>query len=120
MAFEFIAVFVVTLFVLIMLVLGLHFGKPPTYRPEREQVIQLLKSISRGNGRSETWALFLGVPIHHDLLLEGARQKCLLIDEQASEGLAGAVYDKAGREQINNVLTELLAAIEKEPVTREF
>jgi hypothetical protein len=123
---ELVLIFVITLLVTLSLVLALLFGKAPTYRPSRDRVVSLLESVLSGEAQPSQWDLFLGMPIQHDALLEQARVRAVILHEgldgvaRAREGIDGYIYDRAGREQIAEILLELKFAIQNEPVTREF
>lgn len=124
--FEFLPIFLVTLALLLVLALGLAFGRAPTYRPERESVRELLVSVVEKRAQSGAWELFLGLPIVHDPELEKIRRRCLAVHEGDDEhpparaGLGDAIYDRAGRERLAQVLTELEHLIAETPVYREF
>lgn len=123
---ELVPVFLVTLLVSLGLVLALSFGKPPTYRPSREQVVELLEAVVAGTARPSHWDLFIGMPIQHDAALEAVRVECVTLHEgldgsaPAREGLDGYIYDRAGRARIADILQNLRRVIEKTPVMREF
>ena len=123
---ELLLIFVITLLVTLSLVFALLFGKAPTYRPTRESVIELLESVISGQAQASQWDLFIGMPIQHDELLEKTRVRAVMLHEglngvaRAREGIDGYIYDRAGREQIAEILSELKFAIQNEPVTREF
>lgn len=123
---ELLPVFFITLLFSLGLVLALSFGKAPTYRPSREQVVELLQAVLEGRARQSHWDLFIGMPIRHDEALEAVRVECVTLHEgldgsaPAREGLDGYIYDRAGRERIADILQNLLDVIKKTPVTREF
>ena len=123
---ELVPVFLVTLLFSLGLVLALTFGKAPTYRPTREQIVTLLEGVLAGTARQSHWDLFIGMPIQHDEALEAVRVQCVTLHEgldgsdPAREGLDGYIYDRAGRERIARILQNLRDVIEKSPVTREF
>ena len=123
---ELLPVFVITLLFSLGLVLALSFGKVPTYRPERDQVVQLLQGLLEGTISASQWDLFIGMPIQHDELLEAVRVKCVTLHEgldgsdPAREGIDGYIYDRAGRERIAKILDDLHSIIRESPITREF
>lgn len=123
---ELIPVFFVTLLFSLGLVLALSFGKAPTYRPDRDQVIQLLEELLDGSASVSKWDLFLGMPIQHDEALEAVRVKCVTLHEgldgsdPAREGIDGFIYDRAGRAKIEIILADFRLVIEKTPVSRQF
>ncbi len=123
---ELILAFVLTFLVLIGLVLALKFGRVPSYRPDRDSVLKLLHQVVDGTADVRRWDLFLGMPIQHDEILESVRVQCVVLHEgldgqpPAREGLDGQVYDRAGREKIAEILTELEKTLSEEPITREF
>lgn len=123
---ELLPVFVITLLFSLGLVLALSFGKVPTYRPSRDQVVGLLQAVLDGSASHSQWDLFIGMPIQHDEALEAARVECVILHEgldgsdPAREGIDGYIYDRAGREKIARILENLQRVIEKAPITREF
>jgi hypothetical protein len=123
---ELLLIFVITLLATLSLVFALVFGKAPAYRPARESVIELLESVISGQAQPSQWDLFIGMPIQHDELLEQTRVRAVMLHEglngvaRAREGIDGYIYDRAGREQLAEILSELKFAIQNEPVTREF
>ena len=123
---ELLPVFLITLLFSLGLVLALTFGKAPTYRPSRDQIVALLESVLAGTARQGHWDLFIGMPIQHDEALEAVRVQCVILHEgldgsnPAQEGLDGYIYDRAGRERIASILQNLRDVIEKSPVIREF
>lgn len=123
---EFLAIFLVCLLVLVMLVVGLAFGRAPTYRPERDYVLNLLRGIDDRSTTEQAWALFIATPITHDAELEVFRWRCYQFDEQGTEhcqsrpGINGYIYDTAGRAVIADIADELEQVIREQPVTRDF
>ncbi len=123
---ELLLVFVVTLLFSLGMVAALTFGKAPTYRPSREQVVELLEALLAGTAQQSRWDLFIGMPIQHDEALEAVRVQCVTLhegldgSEPAREGLDGYIYDRAGRDRIATILEDLRIVIAKTPVTREF
>ncbi|MBS99976.1 MAG: hypothetical protein CMI01_15045 [Oceanospirillaceae bacterium] len=123
---EFLPVFLLTLIFLVLLVVFMGFGRTPTYRPERQEVRDLLAGIFERKTSQEAWDMFLGLPILHDPELEEIRRRCIQIHEgtdgqaAAHAGLDGYLYDRAGRERLKPVLEALDELIRKTPVYREF
>lgn len=123
---EFVLVFALTLIFLVVLVVFLSFGRAPTYRPSREQVRTLLAGVLDKTTSVEAWDMFLGLPIVHDAELERLRRRCIDIHEgiegerAAGTGLDGYLYDREGRERIQQVLDELDRIIREAPITKEF
>lgn len=123
---ELLLVFVITLIFSLGLVFALSFGKVPTYRPSRDQVVALLEGLLNGSATHSQWDLFIGMPIQHDEALEAVRVNCVILHEgldgsdPAREGIDGYIYDRAGREKIAKILEDLRLVIEKSPITREF
>lgn len=121
---EFVAVFAVTLLIIVGLALALVFGRSPTYRPSRADILKLLQGVADDSARPEHWQLFLGMPILHDPALEEIRQLCVQIDE-GDDDQPGAqpglnIYNRAGRERIGKVAEKLAVLISKEPVYKDF
>lgn len=123
---ELLLVFVVTLLVVLTLVGTLAFGRAPAYRPEREQIVDLLQGVLDGTTNPVRWDLFIGMPIQHDEALESIRVQCVILHEgleggaPAAEGLDGYIYDRAGRERIREILEELRQIIRDTPVSIDF
>jgi len=123
---EFVAAFLVTLLVLCLMAAALHFGRSPTYRPSRAEVLELLQGVLHGATTREQWDLFVGLPMHHDPELEAIRHRCLVLQEgddeerPAGEGLDGYLFDRAGRGRLAAIIDELQRLIDKEPVYRQF
>lgn len=123
---EFVLVFGLTLTFLLVLVLFLSFGRAPAYRPSREEVRNILAGVLNRTTSVEAWDMFLGLPIIHDAELEQLRRRCISIHEgldgerAAGGGMDGYLYDRAGRERIQQVLDELDRIIREAPITREF
>ncbi|WP_151702733.1 hypothetical protein [Nitrincola alkalilacustris] len=123
---QFIAVFLVTLCVMILIVLAMMFGKPIGYRPSRESVLLLLRGIEDGSTRQEAWDMFLGYPVSHDPELEAIRRQLVTLHEgldgatAAKEGLSGYIYDREGRARVAKFTAQLEKLINEEPGFREF
>lgn len=123
---EFVVVFLVSLFVLMLLVVGLLFGRAPTYRPDREYVLSLMQGIEDRSTTEQAWSLFIHTPISHDTDLEGFRQRCYQFDQGEADsviarpGLNGYLYDLQGRNYIKQLATELEEFIRNAPLTVDF
>lgn len=121
---EFIAVFLVTLLIITGLAVSLVFGRTPTYRPSRQDILALLQGVASNEANEDAWQLFLGMPILHDPDLEIIRQQCLVVDEgdddtpPAASGLH--IYGRDGRERIGKIAENLVILIAKEPSYKEF
>lgn len=123
---ELIPVFFITFLFSLGLIVALSYGKAPTYRPEREQVVVLLESLLDGTASQSHWDLFIGMPIQHDEALEAVRVKCVTLHEgldgsdPAREGIDGFIYDRAGRAKIETILVDFRKVIDQTPITRQF
>lgn len=123
---DFIPVFLVTLLIVSGLGLALFFGKAPTHRPSRQEILTLLRGVENGTTRQEHWDLFIGYPLSHDPELDLVRQQCVILDEgdggtpPLGQGLGDYIYNREGREKIHQLADELEQLIEKEPKYREF
>lgn len=121
---EFIAVFLVTLLILVGVVVALLLGRSPTYRPSRQEVLELLRAVQNDEAEEERWYLFLGMPVLHDPELEQIRQHCIAVDEGDENCTASPsglkIYAKEGRERIGKFADKLEVLIAKEPVFRDF
>ena len=123
---EFFIAFFVSFLVLISVATALALGRKPTYRPSKQEVLVLLKSVLDNTERVERWELFLSLPIPHDEQLETIREKCLIIAfgegdiPAAGEGLNGAVFDSEGMKRLSDVVVELEGIIRNEPQSKWF
>ncbi len=123
---EFVVVFLVSLIVLMILVVGLLFGRAPTYRPDREYVLSLMQGIDDRTTTEQAWSLFVHTPISHDTELEGFRRRCYSFDQgeddsvTARPGLNGYLYDRKGRIYIRQLTSELEAFIRNAPLSVDF
>jgi len=123
---EFVAVFLVTLLIVGGLGLALYFGKPPTHRPSRQQILELLRGVENGTTQREAWDMFIGYPLSHDPELDRIRQQCVVLEEgdashpPVTPGLGDYIYGKEGRARIHQLANELEKLIEKEPHYKEF
>ncbi|WP_286240086.1 hypothetical protein [Neptuniibacter halophilus] len=123
---EFVVVFVVSFLVLAGVAVAFALGKPPAYRPERQQIMQLLLDVENKQASTERWELFLSLPIGHDPELEQIRRQCLVIaygdgDQPAArEGINGALFDQAGMLRLRPVMLQLKKLIDQEPSSTWF
>lgn len=123
---EFVVIFLVCLFVLGLLVVGLLFGRAPTYRPGRVYVLTLMRGIEEGSTAEQAWSLFIHTPILHDMDLELFRRRCYQFDQgevvaiKARPGLNGNLYDQKGRRYIKSLADELDLFIRNAPLSVDF
>ena len=123
---EFVVVFLVCLFVLMLLVVGLLFGRAPTYRPEREYVLGLLQGVEDRSTNEQAWSLFVHTPVTHDLDLEVFRLRCYQFDQgevlgvNSRAGINGYLYDPKGRDYIKELAEEFDLFIRNEPLSVDF
>ncbi len=122
---EFVVVFLVSLLILLLLVVGLLFGRPPVYRPDRESVLRLMQGIESGVTTEQAWSLFVHTPITHDADLEVFRRRCYQFDQGeegvvARPGLNGYLYDLKGRNHIKQLTAELETFILTAPLSVDF
>lgn len=123
---EFVVIFLVTLLIIGGLGLAIFFGKPPTHRPSRKEILDLLRRLEVGEARREEWDMFLGYPLHYDPPLENLRQRCLILEEGDADtppvmpGLGSNIYGKEGRAQVHILANALEQLIDEEPQIREF
>ena len=123
---EIIPIFLVTLLIIGGLGLALFFGKAPTHRPSRQEILSLLRGVEDGSTRREAWDLFIGYPLGHDPELEAIRQQCVVLEEgddknpPMTQGLDNYIYVREGREKVAAIADKLEQLIEKEPKFREF
>lgn len=106
--------------------LAFVFGKPPTYRPARREILQLLVDVAESNASMERWELFLSLPIGHDPELDNVRQECLSILDDSNvgmlkhEGINGAILDKEGMQQLREITARLNRLIETEEASKRL
>ncbi|WP_428033271.1 hypothetical protein [Amphritea sp.] len=123
---EFVVVFLVSLSILILLVAGLLFGRPPVYRPDREYVLKLMQGVEDRSTTEQAWSLFIHTPISHDTELELFRRRCYQFDQgeecpvTARPGLHGYLYDLQGRSYIKQLTAELEEFIRNAPLSVDF
>ncbi|MDH2433967.1 hypothetical protein WH50_14310 [Pokkaliibacter plantistimulans] len=122
----FIAMFGLTLIVILLcLWVFTHMGVP-SYRPSRAKVEALLQGVVDGYTRREEWELFLGYPIHYDPELEQIRVRCVALEEGDDDhppfphGLNGYLYNRAGRARAEHILRSVKLLRSKELEQREF
>lgn len=123
---EFILVFVISFFILSAVAIAFALGRPPTYRPSRKEIAQLLLDVIEKKASTERWEMFLSLPINHDPELEEIREQCLIIaygDENSGpsgEGIDGGIFDRRGNSRVQEVLNRLTRLIKAEPVSKTF
>ena len=123
---DFIVVFLVTLFLLLLLVASMLFGRTPTYRPDKKSAYLLIAALCDGKSDDERWLLFISIPIVHDPDLEKIRALCYELELQAennSEVCFGAGifrYNSVGMEYLEQIREKLKALIDNEPTYRYF
>ena len=122
----FLAAFAVTLVILCLMAAALYFGRAPTYRPSRTEVLALLQGILDGTTTRQQWDLYVGMPLRHDPELEEIRLRCLVLQEgddrepAAGEGIDEHLFDRAWRVRLGVIVDDLQRLIAKDPVYREF
>ncbi len=123
---EFLIAFVISFIVLLAVAVSFVLGKPPTYRPSRQEISNLLIDVLEKKASVERWEMFLSLPINHDPELEEIREQCLVIaygdDELApsGEGIDEGIFDKRGMARIKEVSNKLDQLIRSEPVSKFF
>lgn len=123
---EIIPIFLVTLLIIGGLGLALFFGKAPTHRPSRREILELLRGVEDGTTRREAWDLFIGYPLSHDPELDQIRQQCVALEEgdeqnpPIPQGLGDYIYVREGREKVARIADQLEKMIEQEPGFRDF
>lgn len=122
----FLAAFAITLVLLCLMAVALYFGRAPTYRPSRPEVLELLQGVLQGTTSRQRWDLFVGLPLRHDPELELIRLRCVVLQEgdehepAAGEGVDSYLFDRAGRARLGKIVEDLQALIAKDPVYRQF
>lgn len=123
---EFLIVFAISFLILVGVAIAFALGRPPTYRPTRSEIMQLLVDLMDKKLELARWEMFLSLPIHHDPELEQIRTECLLVafgdefEPAAKEGINGAIYDKEGLARIRIVAAKLNKLIQSEPASKLF
>src|SRR5690554_6504332 len=96
----------------IVLVAGLFLWvRSPTYRIDRNNVIELLQLVVDGRASENDWRVFVSIPLRHDLYLEQIRQQCMDIEERTYMGRrrSGALFSESGLAELREILAELQA-----------
>ncbi len=115
-----------TALVLGALVWVLSRSRLSSYRPSRPQVVRLLQQVIAGEASQQAWDLFIGYPVLHDPELEKIRRRCVMLTEGNDEhppypaGLGSYLFNRAGRQQVEDILQELQQLIADEPFQRDF
>ncbi len=123
---EFFLVFVVSFFVLICVALAFALGRPPAYRPSRQEIFQLLVDVQNNDASREAWEMFLSLPIVHDAELELIRCKCLKLlhgfngSEVVRVGVNGELLNKKGMQNLREMTVKLKYLLAKEPASKWF
>ncbi|QEQ97868.1 hypothetical protein [Neptunomonas concharum] len=123
---DFLIVFLICLAFLLLLTLALLFGRPPVYRPTREEILDLISALCDGSLDGEKWSLFIGIPIVHDPELESIRQACYEIEVSADQGKdikfsgGGFRYNAQGMSQVEEQKSKLNKLINDTPIFRSF
>ncbi|WP_067866613.1 hypothetical protein [Neptuniibacter marinus] len=121
---EFILVFFISLLVLLGVALALAFGKAPTYRPSRQEILSLLVDVMEKSASTERWEMFLSLPINHDPELENIRKECLLLvfngEGELTEGINGALLNKATMAELRAIAARLNGMVKAEPISKLF
>lgn len=122
----FLAAFAATLVLLCLMAVALYFGRAPTYRPSRPEILALLQGVLQGTTSRQRWDLFVGLPVRHDPELELIRLRCVVLQEgdehesAAGEGVDIYLFDRAGRARLGKIVEDLQTLIAKDPVYRQF
>ena len=123
---DFIVVFLVTLFLLLLLVVSMLFGRAPTYRPDKKSACLLISALCDGKSEDDRWLLFISIPIVHDPDLEKIRLQCYELELQAGDnqdvcfGSGIFRYNPAGMKQLDQIRQKLKILIDNEPTYRSF
>ncbi|KDE39658.1 MAG: hypothetical protein ACK4L8_15255 [Nitrincola lacisaponensis] len=123
---EFLIVFIVSAVFLLLIGVAMAFGKSPSYRPDRQYVLDLIKGIETRTTSPQAWDMLIGYPISHDPELEAIRRWLVALHEgtdghkPAREGINGYIYDRESRQRLVAVIERLEKLIAEAPVTREF
>lgn len=123
---EAILVFVVTFIALLGVALAFALGKPPAYRPSREDIFKLLVDVQNNHVTVEAWEMFLSLPISHDPELEAIRRQCLVLVYGESEhqhcgsGINGELLDREGMQGIREITVQLKHLIDQQPASKWF
>lgn len=123
---EFLIVFFVSAFFLMLIGIAMAFGKSPSYRPDREYVLKLMKGIEEKTTSPQSWDMLIGYPISHDPELEQIRRMLVALHEGTDgnkaqrEGINGYIYDRESRARLIPIIERLERLIEEAPVIKEF
>lgn len=123
---EILITFLFSLIVIGLLAIVVARSPRSRYRPSRADVVALLQAVINGTAQQAQWDLFIGYPMHHDPELDRIRLRCAALTqgdpdtEPMASGLGDYLFDRAGREQIAEVLKQLQELIANEPYRRDF
>ncbi|WP_036525105.1 hypothetical protein [Nitrincola sp. A-D6] len=123
---DFVIVFIVSAFFLMLIGVAMAFGRSPAYRPDRQYVLKLMKGVADRTTSEQAWDMLIGYPISHDPELEDIRRQIVDIHEgnadipAARQGINGYIYDRESRQRLHKVIDQLEKLIEESPVIREF
>lgn len=123
---EILITFLLSLVVIGALAWVMSRGQNRRYQPTRSDIVALLQSVLEGRAQRSQWDLFIGYPLYHDPELELFRLRCVALTdgdpdtEAMGSGIGGYLFNKAGREQLAEVLSELQQLIADEPYQQDF
>lgn len=123
---EFLVVFLITAVLLSVIACVLHFCRPPVYQVSREDALEMIRLLLKGELSELKWLIFIGHNIALDPELNEIRLLCAQIELEAEKGerikFSSSLkrYDEEGLQQIQTVRVKLEKLIETSPVYREF
>ncbi|MEH6473724.1 MAG: hypothetical protein V7752_21080 [Halopseudomonas sp.] len=123
---ELLITFIVSLLVIGSLAWVMSRSKNSQYRPTRQQIVTLFESVLDGTAQQNQWDLFIGYPLYHDPELELLRLLCIKLTngdpdtEPMGSGIGTYLFDRSGRERVQQVLEHLQKLIAEEPYQQDF
>ena len=98
------ALFVVTLFILLGVFTFLAILKRPIYQLTEDNVVRLLELVLEGQASEDDWNVFVDMPIRYNDELEAIRWRCMEIFDQDTEPKRGHLFSEAGLCEIKELL----------------
>ena len=98
------ALFAVTLLILLGIFAFLALLKRPVYQLTEENVVRLLELVIERQASEDDWNVFVDMPIRYNDELETIRRRCIEIFEQDTEPKQGNLFSEAGLCEIKELL----------------
>jgi hypothetical protein len=80
----------------------------PVYRIERENIITLFEMVLAGGATENDWQVFIGVPLRHNSELADIQQRCIeLTAKEYAGGRGDKLFSARGLAELEGLLKEL-------------